>query len=68
MTWISVKEGASLYGLDAAYFRRNYCGPDGIMKRRGGLRERKGPKGRRRMEVCQEVIEAMMAEEKGETG
>ena len=66
--WISVKEAAALYGLNAEYFRRNYCDEGGIIQRRAGLRVRSGPAGRRRILVLRIVIMAMIEEEKGCVG
>jgi len=61
--WLSIKEAAALYGLNAEYFRRNYCDEGGILDRMGGLRSRKGPKGRRRILVWKGGILNLIAKE-----
>jgi len=66
ITWISIKEGADLYGLNAEYFRREYCREGGILARRGGLRSRMNGK-RRSLLVAREVILLMIEEERGHT-
>lgn len=66
--WISVKEAADIYGLSANYFRRNYCGSGGILDRLHGLRNRKGPGGKRRILVLRAVVEKLVEEERGRVG
>jgi len=66
--WISVKEAASIYGLNAEYFRRRYCDPGGIIDRLKGLRQRKGPGGRRRLLVLRGVILKLVEDETRRAG
>ena len=60
---ISVKEAAELYGLSANYFCRNYCDEGGIIARLGGLRIRRGKKGKRSIEVSKAVILNLLEKE-----
>ena len=60
---ISVKEAAELYGLNAEYFRQNYCEDGGIIARLGGLRVRRGKSGKRSIEVSRAVILNLLEKE-----
>ena len=63
--WISVKEAAALYGLNAEYFRQRFCNAKGVLECMGGLRIRKGPTGRRRILVLQSAVTQLIEDEKG---
>jgi hypothetical protein len=61
--WISVKDAASMYGLNAVYFRRKFCDCGGVLDRLGALRVRRGPKGVRRILILRSVIAKMIERE-----
>lgn len=58
--WIGVKEAAALLGYNADYFRRTFCEPAAPLL---PIRQRRGPKGRRRILVLRAAVEALVNEE-----
>lgn len=58
--WISVKEAAALLGYNADYFRLTFCAEAAPLL---PIRQRKGPKGRRRILVLRAAVEALISEE-----
>lgn len=62
---LTVKEAALVYDprMNVETFRRKFCGPDGILAERHGLRVRVGK--RRVIRVLRVVLEALIEEERG---
>ena len=63
--WIKVREARDLYDarMNLDVFRRILCAPDGDLARRGALRVRTGPKGKRIISVLESGIKAQIADE-----
>jgi hypothetical protein len=61
--WISVKEAAAIYGLNADYFRRNLCNRGGDLDRLHGLRIKPGK--RRKITISRAALQRLIDQERG---
>jgi len=64
--WLKVREARDVYDarMNLDMFRRILCTPDGDLARRGALRTRKGPKGKRVIRILEAGILAQIEDER----